>query len=75
MYTVYGRSNCAYCEKAKNLLTLKGLAFKYVDVLEKPENMEAMREASPGAKTVPQIVLDGKLIGGFTELEKSLMSA
>lgn len=72
MYKVYGRPNCGYCEKAKNLLTIKGLPFTYVDVLEKPENLTEMKRLAPNAKTVPQIFHDDVYVGGFTELEKSL---
>lgn len=73
MYKVYGRPNCGYCEKAKTLLSIKGLQFTYIDVLEKPENLTEMKRLVPNAKTVPQIFLDDTHIGGFTELEKSLV--
>lgn len=33
MFIVYGRDNCKYCTKAKELLTELGLDFKYIDAV------------------------------------------
>lgn len=66
---VWSKYNCPYCDQAKALLKQKGIAFeerKIGDGWTKEELMEAV----PTARTVPQIFLDDKLIGGFTELRK-----
>lgn len=71
---VWSKYHCPYCDKAKALLQMKGIAFeerKIGDGYTKEELLEAV----PNARTVPQIFLDGKLIGGFTELEKYLKEA
>jgi glutaredoxin 3 len=71
---VWSKYHCPYCDKAKALLTMKGIAFeerKIGDGYTKEELLEAV----PNARTVPQIILDGNLIGGYTDLEKYLKEA
>ena len=68
---VWSKYNCPYCDQAKALLTQRGIQFeerKIGDGYTKEELLEAV----PNARTVPQIFLDGNLIGGFTELKKHL---
>ncbi len=66
---VWSKYHCPYCDQAKALLTQKGIVFeerKIGDGYTKEELLEAI----PTARTVPQIFLDEKLVGGFTELKK-----
>lgn len=66
---VWSKYNCSYCEQAKSLLKSKGIVFeerKIGDGYTKEELLEAV----PNARTVPQVILNGKLIGGFTDLQK-----
>ena len=66
---VWSKYHCPYCDQAKALLKSKNIEFeerKIGDGYTKEELLEAV----PSARTVPQIILDGKLIGGFTELRK-----
>jgi glutaredoxin 3 len=68
---VWSKYNCPYCDQAKALLTQKGIKYeerKIGDGYSKEELLEAV----PNARTVPQIFLDGNLIGGFTELKQHL---
>jgi glutaredoxin len=68
---VWSKYHCPYCDQAKALLTSKGIEFeerKIGDGFTKEELLEAV----PTARTVPQIFLDGELIGGFNELRKKL---
>ena len=65
---VWSKYHCPFCDQAKALLTQRGIEFeerKIGDGYEKEDLLEAV----PGARTVPQIFLDDKLIGGFTELK------
>ena len=62
---------CPYCEQAKNLLKIKGIEFEEKKVGH-GFTKEDLLEAVPTARTVPQIILDGELIGGFQELKKRL---
>lgn len=80
MYTVYSKPNCTYCEQAKQLLNAKQLTFeeRVIDVGQtKVEGVtyvtvEEVRARAPGAKTVPQIFLEDRLVGGFAELRAEL---
>lgn len=67
MYTLYTKTNCSYCVKAKQLL-----AGKQLEYLEKNIELEEYKiellTLYPLAKTVPQIFLNGVHIGGHDEL-------
>ena len=65
---------CAHCEQAKSLLKMKGIEFEEKKVGH-GYTKEDLLEAVPTARTVPQIFLDGELIGGFQELKKRLENA
>jgi glutaredoxin 3 len=65
---IYTKHYCPYCTRAKALLQKKGVAYEEIDV----ENDDAKRvwlvEAS-GQRTVPQIFVDGRSLGGFTDID------
>ena len=66
---VWSKYHCPYCDQAKALLTARKIPFeerKIGDGYTKEELLEAV----PTARTVPQIVINGSSIGGFTELKK-----
>ena len=64
---IYTTRWCGYCVRAKMLLESKGLAFEEIHVDGNPEFRAQLRELT-GGWTVPQILIDGKVIGGYTEL-------
>lgn len=66
---IYSSLTCPYCDHAKELLDQKGLAYKEVNVDENPNDLREMVEKS-GRRTVPQIFIDGKHIGGFDDLRR-----
>ena len=66
---VWSKDNCTYCVQAKQLLTIKGIEYEEKKIGES-YTKEDLLEAVPNARTLPQIFLDGNLIGGFTELRK-----
>lgn len=68
---VWSKYNCLFCDQAKNLLTLKGIEFEERKIGD-GYTREDLLEAVPTARTVPQIFLDGELVGGFTELKEKL---
>jgi len=68
---VWSKDNCPYCDQAKALLTQKGIKYEERKIGD-GYSREELLEAVPNARTVPQIFLDGNLIGGFTELKKHL---
>mgnify|MGYP003334555421 FL=1 len=66
---VWSKYHCPYCDQAKMLLQQKGIQFEERKIGD-GYSREDLLEAVPTARTVPQIFLDGELIGGFTELKE-----
>jgi glutaredoxin 3 len=65
---VYTTSYCPYCIQAKSLLRRKGVAFEELDVSGDAALREKMIELSGGRRTVPEIFINGKIVGGYDEL-------
>ena len=65
---VYTKFLCPYCTRAKALLENKGAAFEEIDVTMDRAGFEAMVDRARGRRTVPQIFIDGKHIGGSDDL-------
>ena len=68
---IFGKTNCIHCEKAKILCSHKVIDYNYHE-LGKDFEMGLILERFPGARTFPQIIVDGKHIGGFDDLEAFL---
>ncbi len=66
--TVYSTGACPYCQKTKLLLQKWNIPYDEVRVDLDQEARRVFAQVTHGARTVPQIVIDGKCIGGFTEL-------
>lgn len=69
---VWSKDSCSYCEQAKSLLKLKNIDIEERNLSSGDWSKEQLLEAAPQARTVPQIVIDDILIGGFTELREYL---
>ena len=67
---VWTRDLCQYCVRAKYQLTQRGIEFEERVIGEGWTKEQLLKEV-PNARTIPQIVVDGKVIGGYTELMKS----
>jgi glutaredoxin 3 len=67
--TVWSKYQCPYCDQAKALLTQKGIEFEERKIGD-GYTKEDLLEAVPTARTVPQIFLGEKHIGGYTDLVK-----
>ena len=67
--TIYGKDNCPYCDMAKKLSERKGYDTTYKKLGQDFDAIE-MARLFPNARTFPQIIADGKAIGGYTEFEK-----
>jgi len=70
---VWSKDHCPYCVQAKTLLEQKGIEFEEKKIGE-GFTKEDLLEAVPTARTVPQIFLDGELVGGFTELRAKFLA-
>jgi glutaredoxin 3 len=64
---IYATGWCPYCDRARRLMTQRGLTFKEIDVDEDAKLREEMIARS-GRSTVPQIFIGTKHIGGCDEL-------
>jgi len=64
---IWSKSSCPFCVKAKMLLEQKGIEYEE-RIIGSGWTREQLLESVPNARTVPQIFLDGKLVGGYTDL-------
>ena len=65
---IYSTARCPICDNTKKLLTKWNMSYDEVRVDQSTTGLKEMQEITNGARTVPQIVIDGRWIGGFTEL-------
>ena len=66
---VYTGSNCGYCNAAKKLLQTAGISYEEIGLDDKPDLRTRLSEENGHYRTVPMIFVDGKFIGGFTDLQ------
>ena len=65
---IYTSPFCGYCHRAKTLLSSKKVAFTEIDVMSTPGARQEMERRSAGERTVPQVFIDGRPIGGSDQL-------
>lgn len=61
--------SCSYCHAAKDLLQREGIAYQEVEAFKDSEQAQQLLTQS-GQRTFPQIFINEKSIGGFTELSQ-----
>lgn len=66
--TVYSTESCPICVRAKTMLDKWQIDFDEIRIDNNPAAMKQFAEVTRGARTVPQIIIDGKVIGGFSDL-------
>ena len=66
--TVYSTDPCPYCARAKGLLQARGIEFTEVNLSKDPAGRVELAHKT-GMMTFPQVLIDGQLIGGFTEVK------
>ena len=66
--TIYSKNNCIYCNKAKALVKNLGLEYeeKKLEEFDSPQAM--LEDIGKNVRTMPQIKIDGELIGGYNQL-------
>ncbi|MBL7013321.1 MAG: glutaredoxin 3 [Candidatus Marinimicrobia bacterium] len=69
MIKVYTTSWCPYCNNAKRLLSEKGMKYEEINIEEEGISREGLVELT-GGRSVPQIVINDKPIGGYDNLVK-----
>jgi glutaredoxin 3 len=65
---IYTKFLCPYCARAKALLGRKGADYNEIDVTMDSAGFAAMVARADGRRTVPQIFIDGRHIGGSDDL-------
>ncbi len=66
---IYTGPICNFCSAAKHLLSKKKIRYEEIDISNDVEKKNEMLKKSNGAKTVPQIFIGEKHIGGYVELK------
>lgn len=72
MLTIFGKNNCKWCERAKELAVEHKIEYEYRNVEENVQFLLELSALNPTAKTLPQIYMAGLLIGGCTDFEQWL---
>lgn len=65
---IYTTPTCPYCVRAKNLLMKKKVAFEEIDVSVSVDNRDEMIRRTEGKRSVPQIFIDDRHVGGCDAL-------
>jgi glutaredoxin 3 len=71
MIEIYGKPACPHCDQAKRLCEQRELEYKYFQ-LDTDFTREEVLEMFPGARTFPQIKVNGTSIGGKDQLSTYL---
>ena len=67
---MYTGPSCNFCDAAKRLLARNNATFTEIDIASKEGLMEEMIQKANGKRTIPQIFIDDKHIGGYQELRE-----
>lgn len=67
---IYSADFCPYCKHAKALFDRKGVAYEVIEIDGSDEARADMAKKTNGARTIPQIVINGEHIGGFDDAQK-----
>ena len=65
---IYTTRFCGFCIAAKRLLAKKNVTYSEIDVGSQPQLRDEMMQRSGGGRTVPQIFIGGRHVGGCDEL-------
>ena len=68
---VYSTSKCSFCDRVIRELTGKGIEVEKIDISGDKSLFKQMNEdAGKKVSSVPQVIIDGKYIGGYTDTER-----
>ena len=68
-FLIFTKYRCSYCDRAKSLIEQKGYSYESINI-EEDNNIDILLEKNKYARTMPQIFINDKLIGGYTDLVK-----
>ena len=66
---IYTKENCIWCDRAKGLLNAHSIDFDEVDLSNDIERLNFYKKIGDNVKTVPQVYIDDKRIGGDPQLK------
>jgi len=70
---IYGTPRCSWCDRVARILEDREVTVEKIDVSESKDLIKEMQKAAEEkVTTVPQVIIDGKYIGGYTEVERFL---
>lgn len=67
---IYTWTVCPYCVRAKDLMTRKGIAYTEYNIDGDDDARDKMIQRAEGRRSLPQIFINDKPIGGFDDLSK-----
>tara|TARA_Y100000817_G_C16719860_1_gene483107 strand:- start:195 stop:440 length:246 start_codon:yes stop_codon:yes gene_type:complete len=68
---VYSTSKCSWCDRVIRELTDKGIEVEKIDISGDKNLFKQMNEdAGVKVSSVPQVIIDGKYVGGYTDTER-----
>jgi glutaredoxin 3 len=70
---VYTTEPCSFCARVKGLLRSRGVEFAEINLAKDPEGRVQLAQQT-GMMTFPQVIVDGTLLGGFTEVQAAAES-
>lgn len=69
--TIFGRSSCGFCVRAKELCEIKEIPFRYIDIIEENiSKVDLEKTIGKPVETVPQIFVGQEHIGGFDQFSR-----
>ena len=68
-FLIFTKYRCSFCDRAKTLVEQKGYEYDSINI-EEGNNIELLLDKHKYARTMPQIFINDKLIGGYTDLVK-----
>jgi glutaredoxin 3 len=71
--TVYTTEPCSFCARVKGLLKAKGVEYDEINLSRDPEGRVELAQRT-GMMTFPQVIIDGELVGGYTEVQAAAES-
>ena len=66
---IYTKDNCIWCDRAKILLDSRKISYNEIDLSDDSERLKFYEKIGDNVKTVPQVFIDDKRIGGFQDLK------
>jgi glutaredoxin 3 len=71
--TVYTTEPCAFCARVKGLLKSRGVEFTEINLSKDPTGRAELARKT-GMMSFPQVIIDGELVGGFTDVQAAAES-